>query len=379
MRVAAGDAQMRGLARPFAAAGESGDDSACDDWPDRPHGKPSAPALRQLSQAARVPARLSGAIALTAVGGCAGVQSALDGAGRDAGHLEILSVVLFTGGTAIFLFTTALLLYALFAAPERRAWLGTRRTVIAGGIVFPIVTLTLIFVYGLVLLRVTHRPGENPLRIEVVGEQYWWRVTYAPDGDAPGFTTANEFQVPVGRPIEVSVTSTDVIHSFWIPNFAGKVDMIPGRVNRLTFEVGREGVYRGQCTEFCGDQHARMAIDALALSPAAFDAWRAAQGRPAREPAIPVLEEGKALFTRAGCGNCHAVRGTDAVGHVGPDLTHIGSRRSIGAAQFPNNIGTLAGWIADTQHLKAGVRMPSYGSFNGPELRALAGYLESLK
>jgi cytochrome c oxidase subunit 2 len=122
-----------------------------------------------------------------------------------------------------------------------------------------------------------------------------------------------------------------------------------------------------------------MAFDVVSLSPAGFEAWRAAQARPAREPAMASLEEGRTLFTRAGCGNCHAVRGTDAEGRLGPDLTHIGSRRSIGAAQFPNNIGTLAGWIADTQHLKAGVRMPSYGSFTGPELRALAGYLESLK
>jgi cytochrome c oxidase subunit 2 len=310
--------------------------------------------------------------------GCKGVQSALDSAGADARQIEILSWVLFGGGAAIFVLVTVLLLYAIFARPERRQWLGTRRTVIAGGLVFPIVTLTALLTYGLVILRVTDAAvGSDPLRIEVVGEQFWWRVHYAAEGDAPAFATANEIQVPIGRPVLLSVTSTDVIHSFWIPNFAGKIDMIPGRINQLRFDVARAGVYRGQCAEFCGDQHARMAFDVVALDPAAFARWRQGQALPAG--AAPQVERGRQLFLRGGCGNCHTVRGTEARGQLGPDLTHVASRRSIGAGQFPNNIGTLAGWVADTQHLKGGVRMPSYGSLNGEELRAIAGYLESLE
>ncbi|HEX2137140.1 MAG TPA: c-type cytochrome [Microvirga sp.] len=308
------------------------------------------------------------------------MQSALDAASGDARALEVLSWVLFAGAGAIFVLVTVLLLVALYAPPERRRWLATRRTIIAGGLIFPIVTLTAVLVYGFGLLRVTNvAGGDNPLRIHVVGEQYWWRVDYAADGAAPAFTTANEIQLPVGRPIRLLVTSADVIHSIWIPNFAGKIDMIPGRVNELGFEVERAGVYRGQCTEFCGDQHARMALDVVALDPAAFQAWRAAQAQPAPAPATAVADRGRLLFLRGGCGNCHAVRGTEAEGQLGPDLTHVGSRRSIGAAQFPNNVGTLAGWIADTQHLKGGARMPSYGSLSGEELRAVAGYLESLK
>jgi cytochrome c oxidase subunit II len=315
-----------------------------------------------------------------ALSGCQGVQSALDPAGADARQLELLSWVLFGGGGAIFLLVTTLLLYALLAPPERRRWLGTRRTIVAGGIVFPIVTLTALLGYGLIVLRFTDAAdGRDPLRIEVVGEQYWWRVRYPAEGDAPAFTTANEIKVPLGRPILVSVTSMDVIHSFWIPNFAGKIDMIPGRVNQLSFEVSRAGVFRGQCTEFCGDQHARMAFDVVALDTAAFADWRRAQARPAEEPGTPLLSRGQQLFFRGGCGNCHAVRGTAAEGQLGPDLTHVGSRRSIGAAQFPNNVGTLAGWVGNTQHLKGGVRMPSYGSLTGEELRAIAGYLENLK
>jgi cytochrome c oxidase subunit II len=344
---------------------------------------PNRPACRPTTR--RAPGRfaalrLTAWVVLPALTGCKGVQSALDPAGTDARQIETLSWVLFVGGTVIFLLVTTLLLVAVFARPEHRLWLGTRRTVIAGGLVFPVVTLTALLTYGLVLLRTTNAAdGRDPLRIEVVGEQFWWRVYYPAEGDAPAFTTANEIQIPTGRPILVSVTSTDVIHSFWIPNFAGKIDMIPGRVNQLRFEVDRAGVYRGQCAEFCGDQHARMAFDVVALDPAAFSLWRQAQARPARAPGKPLVEQGRQLFARGGCGNCHAIRGTEAGGQLGPDLTHVGSRRSIGAAQFPNNVGTLAGWVADTQHLKGGVRMPSYGSFAGEELRAVAGYLESLE
>ncbi|MDQ3561200.1 MAG: cytochrome c oxidase subunit II [Pseudomonadota bacterium] len=310
---------------------------------------------------------------------CQGPQSALDPAADDAARLATLSWVLFIGAAVIFAGVMALLLVAISLAPERRRWLGSRRTVVAGGLVFPIVTLTALFIYGLFLLRDTNAASDGALSIEVVGEQYWWRVRYPGEGRGAEFTTANEVQVPVGRPVTVSVTSADVIHAFWIPNFAGKIDMIPGRVNTLSFTAERPGIFRGVCTEFCGDQHARMAFDVVALEPAAFDAWRSAQAQPARRVSTPFWEEGATLFTRGGCGNCHTVRGTAAVGELGPDLTHVGSRRSIGAGTYPNNVGTLAGWIADTQHLKEGARMPSYGALTGEELRALAGYLESLK
>ena len=311
--------------------------------------------------------------------GCSGVQSALDPAGGDARQIYWLTVIMTVGGTLIFLFVTGLLLYAIFAPPERRAWLGSRRTIVYGGLAFPIVILSALLPYGLTVMRDTDVPMPGALPVEVIGEQYWWRVKYPAEGEKPEFSTANELVVPVGRPVAVSVTAADVIHSFWIPNFGGKIDMIPGRINRLNFTAERPGIYRGVCAEFCGDQHARMAFDMVALEPAAFEAWRAAQAKPAQDPDAPHLARGRELFRLAGCGSCHVVRGTEAHGAFGPDLTHVGSRRTIGAGQFPNNIGTLAGWIANTQHIKPGVRMPSYGSFTGEDLRALAGYLESLK
>ncbi|WP_245272997.1 cytochrome c oxidase subunit II [Microvirga lotononidis] len=311
--------------------------------------------------------------------GCSGVQSALDPAGGDALRIYWLTLIMTLGGTLIFLLVTGLLLYAIFAPPERRAWLGRRRTIVVGGLAFPIVVLSGLLPYGLIVMRDTDVPMPGALQVAVTGEQYWWRVKYPEEGARPEFSTANELIIPVGQPVTVTVTAADVIHSFWIPNLGGKIDMIPGRINRLSFTAERPGIYRGVCAEFCGDQHARMAFDVVALEPAAFDAWRAAQAKPAREPDLPSLVRGRDLFRAAGCGSCHVVRGTEADGAFGPDLTHVGSRRTIGAGQFPNNVGTLAGWIANTQHIKPGVRMPSYGSFTGEELRSLAAYLESLK
>jgi cytochrome c oxidase subunit II len=333
--------------------------------------------MRQRARLIGVP--LTAAVVAVA-SGCRGVQSALDPAADEAARLAALSWSLFIGGTVIFAGVMLLLLYAVLADSDRRHWLGHPRTVIAGGIVFPVVVLTALLTFGVVLLRDTNAaPGESPIRIEVVGEQYWWRVRYAADGNRAGFTTANELRVPVGRAVALDVTSADVVHSIWIPNFAGKIDMIPGRVNTLRFTAEREGIYRGVCTEFCGEQHARMAFDVVALPAGEFEAWRRRQAEEARDPATPLQEFGKVVFARGGCGSCHVVRGTEAAGQLGPDLTHMGSRRSIGAGSYPNNVGTLAGWIADTQHLKAGARMPSFSSFSGEELRAVASYLDHLK
>jgi len=327
----------------------------------------------------RICATCAAVLVCALAAGCSGVQSALDPAGGDAQRIYRLTVIMTVGGILIFLVVTGLLLYAIFAAPERRAWLGRRRTIVVGGFAFPVAVLTLLLPYGLIVMRDTDVRTPDALLVEVTGEQYWWRVQYPDEQGKPGFSTANELVVPVGRSIAVLVTSVDVIHSFWIPNFGGKIDMIPGRINRLNFSAERPGIYRGVCAEFCGDQHARMALDVIALEPAAFEAWRAEQARPAREPALPLLIRGRELFRTAGCGSCHMVRGTEAKGQFGPDLTHVGSRLTIGAGQFPNNVGTLAGWIANTQQIKPGVRMPSYGSLTGEDLRALAGYLESLK
>jgi cytochrome c oxidase subunit 2 len=293
-----------------------------------------------------------------------GIQSALNPQGPDAALTAEISWVLFAGAAVIFAGVMALALYAVFAKRENAARLPARALVIGGGIVFTGATLFALLIYSLARSASLHPAAEGALRIEVTGEQWWWRVRY------PGFETANEIRVPVGRPVELVLRSADVVHSFWVPVLAGKLDMIPGRANVLRVRADRAGEYRGQCAEYCGGPHAWMALHFVAEEPAAYDAWVQRQRAPA------AARNG---FFEQHCGACHTVRGTPAAGRLGPDLTHVGSRRSIGAGLLPANAGAFAGWIASSQHLKPGNLMPSFPHFGGEELRALAGYLESLR
>jgi cytochrome c oxidase subunit 2 len=242
--------------------------------------------------------------------------------------------------------------------------------IVGGGIVFPVVTLSALLLYSLTRAAALHPAEPAALRIEVVGEQWWWRVHYLDAEGRRDFATANEIRVPVGRPVELELKSADVIHSFWVPALAGKVDMIPGRTNRLRLRADRPGELRGQCAEYCGGPHGLMALYVVSLEPDAFARWAERQRQPAPKE--------NPLFV-ARCGACHTVRGTAAAGTRGPDLTHVGSRLAIGAGVLPNNAGALAAWIASSQHLKPGNLMPSFQHFSGAELRELAAYLEGLK
>ena len=304
-------------------------------------------------------------------------QSVLAPAGPIADSLASLAWLLIAGAAAILVGVVVLVAWAMIAAPERRSWLARESTVWIGGLVLPALTFSALWVHGLVLTRRTFEPAApDPLVIEVVGEQWWWRVRY----DHGELVSANEIHLPVGRVIELQLRSADVIHSFWVPRLAGKLDMIPGRENRLRLQVTTPGVYRGQCAEYCGGAHARMAIFVVAEAPGEFETWLARQREPAAEPIGALALRGRELFLDRGCAGCHAIRGTLAVGSLGPDLTHVGSRSSLGAAMLPNHTGTLAGWIASSQHLKPGNRMPSFDAdFTGIELRAIASYLHGLK
>jgi cytochrome c oxidase subunit 2 len=308
------------------------------------------------------------------------IQSALAPSGAPAQAIATMIGVLGTGAAAIFLLVVAFVAYALLAAPRRRAWLARTGFVVAAGAVLPGTVLAVLLVYTLVAARPMVLAGSPPaLRIEVVGEQWWWRVRYlGPDG-MPLAATANELHIPVGRPVELALASADVIHSFWVPNLAGKLDMIPGRVNRLRVMAHKPGVSRGQCAEFCGGPHGQMALYVVAHAPAAFDRWLAAEREPAVAPLEPQRQAGAQLFLAHGCGVCHAVRGTEARGTRGPDLTHVAGRLSIGAGALPVNAAALASWIASSQHLKPGNLMPSFGMLPAAELQALAAYLDGLQ
>jgi cytochrome c oxidase subunit 2 len=319
------------------------------------------------------------AAATFCLAGCDGVQSALAPGGADAAAIATLSWVLFIGGGAILALVVGLTVHAMSGRAEGRPGAASSAFIIGGGVVFPVITLTALLVYGLSLTGSVGRSSEPPaLRIEVAGEQFWWRVHYS-DG-AGAIASANEIHIPTGRTVELRLTSPDVIHSFWVPALAGKLDMIPGQENRMTIRAERPGVYRGQCAEYCGIQHAQMALYVVAHPATEFEQWLSAYRLPAAAaPASEEARQGRELFQRAGCGACHTVRGTQALGTIGPDLTHIGSRRSLAAGMLPNTPATLADWIGSGQHLKPGNRMPSFELLAGPERRSIAAYLESLK
>ncbi|CAN7620575.1 c-type cytochrome [Phenylobacterium sp. LjRoot164] len=305
---------------------------------------------------------------------------ALDPAGPFAAPVNVLSWVLMAGGGAVLAVVLVALGLSLLGPRRWRKRLGGGWLVWAGGLAFPVVVLSALLIYGLSL---THRLSEAPtpgeLRIRVTGEMWWWRVAYLDDAGQAILQDANELHIPVGRPVVLELESADVIHSFWVPRLGGKRDMIPGRRNLLRLQADSPGVYAGQCAEFCGGPHALMGFVVVAHEPRAYEAWRGARLERAAAPSDPQAVRGAEVFAASGCGACHTVAGTSANGLAGPDLTHVGSRRSLGAGILPNNRGTLAGWVADSQAIKPGNRMPSYPVLRGRDLNALAIYLEGLK
>ena len=323
--------------------------------------------------------RCARALPLLVLAGCDGEQSALAPRGDHAEAVHQLTVTMTAGGTLILLLVCALTAYAFLRDPDRRGWLGSRQPVVWGGIAFPLVVLTALLVWELRLLsRLNAQPDDDTLRIEVTGYQYWWRMRYRlPDGT--DFETANEIVLPAHGRVELLLATADVIHSLWIPSLAGKMDLIPGYTNRLAFDTDEPASLRGQCAEFCGLQHGLMAFEVTVLPRPEFTAWVLRQQQPAIEPRVPELVAGREAFIASGCGACHAVRGTEANGTIGPELTHLGTRRLLAAGSLPNNAGTLAGWIADSQHLKPGNAMPSFSVLDGPTLRAIATWLASLR
>ena len=226
------------------------------------------------------------------------------------------------------------------------------------------------------LAAVASPPRPTVLTLDVIGHEWWWEVRYLGATPDQTFETANEIHIPVGQPVLVRLHGADVIHSFWIPALTGKTDTIPGRTNIAWLQADRPGLYRGQCTEYCGVQHAHMAVFVVAEPTAQFAAWRQGQLQTAAPPPSG-LATGEAGFV-AHCGACHTVRGTDAGGIVGPDLTHLASRSTIAAGTLPNTPAALAGWIGNPQALKPGTLMPAT-NLTGPQLSAITAYLETLK
>jgi cytochrome c oxidase subunit II len=249
--------------------------------------------------------------------------------------------------------------------------------VVGLGVFLPILLLSSLFVWSdLYAIKTTEAPAASSTRlaVKVIGRQWFWEVRY-PGTDA---VTANEIHIPVRTRVDMLGTTADVIHSFWVPELNRKVDLIPGRVNRLLLDADRPGEYRGQCAEFCGLQHANMAMYVFAEPPAAFQKWLANEQRPARKPASALSREGEQLFLRLPCSGCHMIRGTSADGTVGPDLTHLASRTTLAALTLPNDPSDLAHWIEDPQRYKPGSKMPGF-ELTDRQSAALVAYLDGLR
>ena len=296
----------------------------------------------------------------------------------DAAILAEMSWVLVIGAAAIFLGILGLVAYALAARRDQAAALTGNAFIVGGGIVFPVVALSVLLVYSLVRAASLSVTGPDAaLRVEVTGEQWWWRVRYLDAGGRVDFVTANEIHIPAGRAVDLTLKSADVLHSFWVPELAGKLDMIPGRVNRLRISASRPGTYRGQCAEYCGGPHGFMAFAVVALDDAAFEQWAARQREPAAASS-GTHARGAALFAEA-CAACHTVRGTRAEGARGPDLTHVAGRGTLGAGRIAMSEAALAEWVAHNQRLKPGNLMPSFAHLQREDLAALAGYMATLE
>jgi cytochrome c oxidase subunit 2 len=260
-----------------------------------------------------------------------------------------------------------------------------------GGIAIPLAVLSILFVWGLDLLRAfpihgMHGAGHEQTMarsmkpdILIVGHQWWWEIHYLNDDRSKEFITANELHLPVGKPMNIRLETRDVMHSFWIPALHGKVDLIPGMPNYLRLEASQVGEYEGQCAEFCGAEHARMRLLAVAQTPDEYEAWVSAQLQPGHEPATDSAKAGLKVFLAGPCSMCHMVRGTHALGSTAPDLTHIGSRQMIAANYYKNNDAYLEAWITHAQSLKPEAEMPNITHFTGTQLADLVAYLRQLQ
>ncbi|MGB3245989.1 MAG: c-type cytochrome [Sulfitobacter sp.] len=322
----------------------------------------------------RTPVSLTGVLLLSA---CAGRQSVLDPSGADAQTLYDLARVMFTGAVVLWLLVGAVFIYVTRINPQAMSRRSAEVLIVGGGVIFPVLLLGTLLVYSLPLMN-AQRTADEGLRVHVTAEQWWWRVVYeTPDGTR--ITSANELRLPTGVRTGLVMNADKVIHSFWVPALGGKVDMIPGRETYLSLLPTKSGIYRGQCAEFCGASHAMMAFETVAMDPASFEVWLSAEMRDAKQPETDQQRRGARVFMREGCGACHTLRGTQALGTVGPDLTHVGSRTSLGAGILGVEAEDFRRWIAHTDTLKPEVAMPAYDHLQAADLMALADYLRALK
>ncbi len=318
--------------------------------------------------------------------GCHGYASVFAQAGPAARAIGKLGIWVMVGLSVVAVVVTVLIVWASL---RRNGTLqehapvdvgGGQYWILIGGFAIPALVLSVIL-YGTL-----HTANRFPLHdqahyradIRLVGRQWWWEVDYDGGAGATRIITANEIHVPIGWPVEIELESRDVIHSFWVPALHGKVDLVPGRLNHIQIQADVAGRYEGQCAEYCGSEHTRMNFVLIAEPLPVYEAWLAHQAAPASSPGDPEAAAGKALFESHACGLCHTVRGTSALGSVGPYLTHFASREGLAANSYPKTRAYLEAWITHAQSLKPGSQMPDLTQFGGAELQALTHYVEGL-
>ena len=317
-------------------------------------------------------------LAAPAVSSAIGSPTMLEPAGAEASKVLELFWLLLSGSVVIWLLIVGATWYATHWPPRAYSERLGRRLILFGGVVVPTVLLLAVAVLGLSLMAEL-RSAVPEMTVRITGEQYWWRAEYLdPDGSVV-LETANEIVIPKDAAVALELVTADVIHSFWVPALAGKVDMIPGRVNRLVLEARRTGTFRGQCAEFCGDSHALMALRVRVLDPPGYAAWQDRERRAAAVPETAEERRGQSLFLAYGCGACHRIRGTPAAGRVGPDLTHLAARARLAADTLANEPASLLSWLRHPQTIKPGVEMPSFAMLEHGQLGAIVGYLRSLE
>ena len=301
-----------------------------------------------------------------------------------ARRIDSLGEAMYLTAAVVFVLVVGALVWATFRRGRREEHTDELRDRSMRTTVIVATALTTIILFVFLVLdlsvgrAITTNPGPEALQVRVTGHQWWWEVQYRDSLPQNWATTANEIHVPVGRPVVFELRSTDVIHSLWAPSLNGKRDLIPGNENSIWFQADSAGEYRGQCAEFCGHQHAKMAFLVIAQPPDSFSAWLVRQRDTAMTPTDSVALRGQEVFLASSCVMCHAIGGTPAGSRIGPDLTHLASRRTIAAGTLPNTRGNLAGWIVNPQAIKPGVRMPAT-QLDSKDLQALLTYLESLK
>jgi cytochrome c oxidase subunit II len=326
-------------------------------------------------------------ICLAALAGCQSNHSAFTIGGPRARQIADLMLVFIGVSAVVYLIVIALLVWSLmrrrstaaaYSAEQAAPAEARARVAVGAGIAVTVIVLLGLAIADFSVQRSLSGRPENTLRILITGHQYWWEIEYDDPVPAKRVRTANEFRIPVNQPVELVLTSRDVIHSFWLPSLSGKKDLIPGHMNTELVIAQRPGTYTGQCAEFCGLQHAQMRLSVTAVSAQEFASWKQHELTPAREPTTDSQRAGRDVFERSSCTLCHTIQGTVAAATLGPDLTHLAARGTLAAGTLQNNPANLSSWILAPQRLKPGAQMPAT-PLRPSDLSALTSYLASLQ